>query len=232
MEEFLEKQGEGVQYIVIKVSHFDEAVDWFKKNGIEPISILDVAETSREALYDPKDTFGVPIILNEYSKTNFLHRQSKRIRRGRELFEDIDRTVIMVRDFDKAVSFFSNLLGVKFDTFSDEDTGVMVAHSRDGFGLELASPLSDKTPLGADCTRFLEKHGEGLQWVVIKVSNMKEAVQRLKEHGVAPLLTLELDNGKSIETLFNPEDTFGLPIILNEYTEDSFLAEISQRAES
>jgi hypothetical protein len=43
----------------------DEAVERFRAKGIEPVGRLEIAQ-ARQAVYDPRETFGIPIVVNEY----------------------------------------------------------------------------------------------------------------------------------------------------------------------
>jgi predicted enzyme related to lactoylglutathione lyase len=121
------------------------------------------------------------------------------------LFQRVDRVVwnrANEEDFKKTLEFFSDLLDVKFDIIRDPEAQVMVALSRGGFGLELGMPF----------------HHEDRQcMMIIKVTNMDEAVQKFKEHGIEVRALRSV--GEAKEASFDPKDTCGIPIILNECPE-------------
>jgi len=133
--------------------------------------------------------------------------------------ERIDRIAIAVGDIDQAIDFFSDLLGISFDrpARSQEPMGSKELNS--AFGLELISPLGH----GPDfIQRFLDKRGEGVFAIVLKVDNIDEAVQHFTSRGLRIV-------GKSIpppgvlrgQTMvsFHPRDAFGVQIILVQYDE-------------
>ena len=55
------------------------------------------------------------------------------------LFDKIDRIVLVVRNFDKTIEFFSNAMNVNFLTGGGANINGL-AHSEEGFGLEPVSP--------------------------------------------------------------------------------------------
>jgi catechol 2,3-dioxygenase-like lactoylglutathione lyase family enzyme len=131
------------------------------------------------------------------------------------LFERVDRVVSLVRNLDKAKAFFSDLLDISFDeTITDKEIGVKVTHAG-RFGLELVSPIPTEHPMGQAEQRFLDENGECLRFIVIKVADLDQAVQRFRDQWIEPMGMNTVGKGK--EAFYNPADTFGVPIVLNEY---------------
>ncbi len=131
------------------------------------------------------------------------------------LFERVDRVVSLVRDIEKAKAFFSDLLDISFDeTITDKEIGVQVTLAG-RFGLELGSPIPTQHPLGQAEQRFLDENGESLRAIVIKVTDLDQAVQHFRDRGIEPVAMNTV--GKGREAFYNPQDTFGVPIVLNEY---------------
>ena len=129
------------------------------------------------------------------------------------LFQGIDRVLAIVDDMDRAKAFFSDLMGVSFDrTIVDENVHFEVAMSR--FGLELASPMVDDHPMVADRAGF-EANGGILSLVVVRVSDFDQAVAHFRERGIEPVRFLNI--GDAREAIYNPADTYGVTIVLNEY---------------
>ena len=129
------------------------------------------------------------------------------------LFQGIDRVLALVDDMDRAKAFFSDLLGISFDrTIIDENVQLEVAMSR--FGIELGSPLVEDHPMASGRPSFAA-HGGDLRLVVIRVADFDQAVAHFKERGIEPtgLLTI----GGAREAIYDPADTYGIPIVLNEY---------------
>jgi catechol 2,3-dioxygenase-like lactoylglutathione lyase family enzyme len=129
------------------------------------------------------------------------------------LFQGVDRVLAVVDDIDRAKAFFADLLGVSFDrTIIDENVQLEVAMSR--FGLELASPLIEDHPMIDDRAGF-EANGGILRLVVIRVSDFDQAVAHFKERGLEPIRLLNIADAR--EAIYDPADTYGVSIVLNEY---------------
>jgi len=128
--------------------------------------------------------------------------------------ERIDRIAVGVYDLDKAIDFFSDLLGIKFDlpVGEFESLGVRGAGSR--FGLQLESPLGR----GPDfMQQFIEKKGEGVFAVIFKVDDMEEAVKHFKEKGLRVMG--DWSGGGLRQVAFHPRGSYGIQIVLAEYKE-------------
>jgi len=128
------------------------------------------------------------------------------------MFQGIDRIAITVKDLDKALKFYSELLDIEFDVFpKNEALGMRGAYSASG--LEFIEPTGPNTMLG----KFIEERGEGLWAIVLKVKNMDEAIKRFAEKGLKPVNDITF--GDMREVAFHPKDAFGVEIILAEYPE-------------
>ena len=128
------------------------------------------------------------------------------------MVEKIDRVVIAVKDIEKGMKFFSDLLDIEFDVIDDdEEIGMRGTYSPSG--LELLQPTNPDTIIG----RFLEKRGEGLWAIVLKVKNMDEAVERFKQKGLK--VAGDIKVGDMREVAFHPKGSFGVELILVEYPE-------------
>ena len=126
------------------------------------------------------------------------------------MFQGIDRVAIAVKDLDKAMKLFAELLDIDFDVFpKHQELGMRGAYSASG--LELIEPLGDDTMIG----RFIKERGEGFWSLILKVKNMDEMIKRFEEKGIKPFN--EESFGTMREVSFHPKDTFGVEIILAEY---------------
>lgn len=124
--------------------------------------------------------------------------------------ERFDRVVIVVKDIEESMKFFSDVFGIKFDEVGgSEIMGVKAVYSE--VGIELMSPTTDQGPIA----QFLQKRGEGLYALAFKVPNLKEAVEEVEAKGVRSLGTLDM--GAMKEGMFHPKDAHGTLIILTEY---------------
>ncbi len=121
--------------------------------------------------------------------------------------EKIDHVGIMVKDLEEAGNFFADLFGIEF-TGPHENPGQDIRNMINRhLGIELISPL---TPDGPNA-KTLEKRGEGLSLLSLKVSNLEEAVAEMKSKGVRQIGAI----GKRI-AIFHPRDTYGVMIDLVE----------------
>jgi len=126
------------------------------------------------------------------------------------MFESIDRIAIAVKDLDKAIGFFSDLLDIDFFIFPlQEGMGMRGAYSASG--LELIAPTGPDTMLA----KFIEKRGEGLWSLILKVKNMDEAIKKFEEKGLKQ--TGDVTFGTMREVGFHPKGSFGVEITLAEY---------------
>ena len=96
----------------------------------------------------------------------------------------------------------------------DQKVEIEVAMSR--FGIELGMPLREDHPFITNRESF-DKNGGFLSLIVVRVSDFDAAVNHLRERGIEPKGFLEI--GGAREAIYDPADTFGLPIVLNEYTD-------------
>jgi len=75
------------------------------------------------------------------------------------MFEGIDRIAIAVKDLDKAVKFYSELLDIDFDVFPEHE-GLGMRGAYGASGLEFIEATSPDTTIG----KFIKERGEGLCW--------------------------------------------------------------------
>lgn len=124
--------------------------------------------------------------------------------------ERIDRILIAVKNLGVASKFFSDLLGLKFDEVKvDEEQ--KVKYTRSPVGLELIQSTSPDGPVA----RFIEKRGEGLYAVILKVSEIRSAIIEMQKKGLK--LVANPRTGGLEEAYFHPKDSHGAMIVLCEY---------------
>ena len=119
-----------------------------------------------------------------------------------------------MRDLDKAIQLFSDILGTKFGPPLVEDKAFFLKSAIDPMGLNLISSLK---PDGV-MARSIEKRGEGVQAISFKVPNLDEAVKELEAKGLK--LVGRIDGKRIKEAQFHPKDTFGVMIELTQYEEE------------
>ena len=124
--------------------------------------------------------------------------------------EKIDHVHIFVKDLDKATKLFEEILGTKFaKPHSIEDMDIRF--TLDPTGLEIVEGISENSPV----TKAIERRGEGLAAISLKVPDIEQAITHLTSLGIRLLERIE--SGKIKEAQFHPKDTFGVMLELCEY---------------
>ena len=124
--------------------------------------------------------------------------------------EKIDHIGICVRDLEKAKRFFSDLLGTEFSqTFELGEFAFKSA--MEPFGIEVVEPTS---PDGF-IARTIERRGEGVIVIGLKVPDIEEGIAEMKSWGLR--LISRIERGQLKAAQFHPRDTFGVMIELLQY---------------
>jgi len=125
-------------------------------------------------------------------------------------FEKIDRVVIAVPKIEEARELFSSMLGIEFEEVPVPDT-LKLRAAYSSFGLELVEATAPNTLID----NFIRKRGEGVFAVVIKVTNMDDAVKIFEKKGMQR--AGEVQYGALREVAFHPKKSHGVQIVLAEY---------------
>jgi len=131
--------------------------------------------------------------------------------------ERIDHLHIYVKDLERAIQRFEDLLGVKFTGIMNwEEWGIRDAYAPPG--LVVIQPASADSAVA----KFIEGKGEGLSGVSFRVSNIDDAIAELQSKGLRLLDKVQL--GSLTEALFEPLEPFGVTVELCEYPGDDIHA--------
>lgn len=124
--------------------------------------------------------------------------------------QGIHHIAIMTKDLEKAGKLYSDLFGIEFEGPYDLESldGRFLSSS---FGINLATPLTPDGP----SARALERRGEGVSVVVLRVPDIEEAVAHMEAHGIRLLGREFRPNGQKTAT-FHPKDLCGVFIELME----------------
>ncbi|MBS3785144.1 MAG: methylmalonyl-CoA epimerase [Anaerolineae bacterium] len=100
----------------------------------------------------------------------------------------MDHIAVVVRDLDKALSFYRDALGLDvIERREVPEEQVEVASLSMGYAsIELVQPLDAESGVA----RFLEKRGEGLHHICLTVDDITGALEQLRDAG-ADLITDE-----------------------------------------
>ncbi len=124
--------------------------------------------------------------------------------------EKIDHIVIRVRDSKKATRFFADLFETEFSELGEFKQLDIISYM-DPLGIEIIEPL---TPDGATA-RAIERGGEGLSLLSLKVPNLEEAIAEMNSQGIRQVWRGEHGNWRAV--IYHPADTYGVMIELIEY---------------
>ena len=131
------------------------------------------------------------------------------------MFTGVDHIVIAVNDLEQAATDYETKLGIKAHDVGRE---VQVMGLRNailplgdsGVYIELAQPLRPDTPVG----RTIERRGEGIHSIAMRVDDLQQTVAQLKEKGVQLI-------GEGSATVVHPRETHGIILQMVERTDGS-----------
>jgi methylmalonyl-CoA epimerase len=120
----------------------------------------------------------------------------------------IDHLGVAVRSLEAALKFYRDTLGMRVDleeTVAAEKVKVAMM-AAGGPHVELLEATEPDSPIG----KFVEKRGEGLHHVALRVPNLEEAVERLKAAGARLLNEPRAGAGGHIYVFVHPASTGGV----------------------
>jgi methylmalonyl-CoA/ethylmalonyl-CoA epimerase len=126
----------------------------------------------------------------------------------------LDHVAVAVRDPEPAARLFRDVLGAAFLMGADSPTqGFRFVQYRfpGGGKVELVTPLADDSFL----SKFLDRRGEGLHHITLKVAGIEGQLDRLRSGGVTPVL-VDLSDPDWKEAFIHPRDAHGVLIQLAE----------------
>lgn len=127
--------------------------------------------------------------------------------------QKIDHIGIAVRNINEALIFFEHILGLKnigMETVTSEKVKVAFLPIGDT-RIELLEALSDDSPIA----KFIEKRGEGIHHIALRVDDVNGGLRYLEEHQIR-LINQEVKIGShnSEIAFLHPKSTFGVLIEL------------------
>jgi len=127
----------------------------------------------------------------------------------------IDHIGIAVKDLEASIKWYEDMLGLKasgIETVEDQKTTTAFLPCGEG-ELELLVSTADDGPVA----RFIEKNGEGIQHIALRVENLDAALAELKEKG-ARLIDQEprIGAGGARIAFVHPKETKGVLLELCE----------------
>jgi len=140
--------------------------------------------------------------------------------------ERLDHIHIYVKDHEKAVQRFEELLGIKFVKLTDEvgQLGMGLKDAYSTIGIDILQALSPEHPVA----KAIERSGEGLVGgVSFKVPDIEAGIAHLQSKGMKLLGRIHMGGIK--EAWFHPKDAHNVLIELCEYKADNALEASRQK---
>lgn len=90
---------------------------------------------------------------------------------------------IAVHSIAETLPFYLQILGLKLETLKDSKQHKIKAAmlTAGQTHIELIEPLDDESPI----FKFLQKRGQGIHHIALKVDNIEETLSKLKTEGIA-----------------------------------------------
>ncbi len=129
--------------------------------------------------------------------------------------QKIDHIGIAVKNLDESVQFYTQMLGLKLQGIETvESEKVRVAFLEIGeTRLELVEPTSEESAIA----KFLDKKGEGIHHIALKVDNQQDRLDALKNAGIQLINeTPKLGAHNNMVAFLHPKATKGVLIELCE----------------
>ena len=127
----------------------------------------------------------------------------------------VDHIGIAVKSIDDALAFWQSALGVKCTGVEEvEEQKVKTAFLPIGdTEIELLEATSDESPVA----KFIEKKGEGIHHLAIRVENLQAALAELKEKGIRLIdETPRYGAGGAKIAFVHPKSTGGILLEISE----------------
>lgn len=131
----------------------------------------------------------------------------------------IDHLGIAVRSLDQALEFYTRQLGMSVamrETVEQEKVRVAMLPAGESH-IELLEPSEE----GSVIARFLDKRGEGLHHVALRVPDLAAAVERLKSAGAKILNEPRRGAGGHLYVFVHPVSTGGVLLELIQQEQES-----------
>ena len=219
--QILEKEGEGISHIGYKALDIDSSIAAIEAKGVK-LWRKGEWRGIKFAVFDKEGAHGVRLEVVEYKdipavavynadKMDKLPWYNERQDTG---IERLDHIHVTVKDIEKAMKFFSDVLGTQFigplDRSVDPEEPRDCLYAFDNGILELVSP-KPSDPL----YKILETQGEGISHIGWKSYDIDKTTAIIESKGVKLWRKGEYHNIKY--AVFDKQDTFGVRIELVQY---------------
>lgn len=123
----------------------------------------------------------------------------------------VEGFIVYVKDIEEGRKFWGDFLGVEFsEPFENTAAGTIGSVARNVLGIECIE-LIEGIP-GGSVYNAVQKRGEGLAGIFLKVPDMDEALADAERQGIR---VISATAGRIMVTLLHPKDTHGVFIDLH-----------------
>lgn len=127
----------------------------------------------------------------------------------------VDHIGIAVKDLEKSLKFYEEILGLKCEnTEVVEEQKVKVAFLPIG---DTEVELLESTEANGPIAKYIEKRGEGVQHIAYRVDDIEKAIEEMKEKGIRMIDEKPRYGAGGAKIAFaHPKDTYGVLVELCE----------------
>lgn len=120
----------------------------------------------------------------------------------------IDHVGIAVKSLDESLKFYRDILGLELDEIEVlEDRGLKIAFLKTGESkIELLEPTSNDSNIA----KFIEKKGEGIHHLALKVDDVDENIESMEELGTEFIGEASIGAGGKKIIFIHPKSTNGV----------------------
>lgn len=123
--------------------------------------------------------------------------------------ENVDHIGIAVRNIDERIAYYTDVLGMNLEKVEEVESEQVKVAFLDGGNthIELLEPLSESSAIHG----YLEKRGEGIHHIALKVKGIEQEMERMKAEG-ARLLSDQpkIGAGGAKVVFIHPKSSFGV----------------------
>ena len=141
----------------------------------------------------------------------------------------IDHIGVAVKDLDKYLNVFGEILGLEIHDFEEADPyeGLRIAFAKIGeadfeFLQDRMPDMDEKVTDQGDISRWIEKKGEGIHHIAVRVDDIDATIQEVKAKGLRVLDEQGRPGARGSRVAFiHPKSTGGILIHFVERAEQS-----------
>ena len=127
----------------------------------------------------------------------------------------IDHIGVAVKNAEERLKMYRDFLGLEVSRVEElPERGLRVYFVKIG---ETRFELLEETSENSEIHSFLEKRGEGIHHIAVRVDNVKEAIEKALENGLKPLSNEPKEGAHGTKVVFiHPKTTGGILLELVE----------------